>query len=493
MLFNTFSFLIFFPVVLIIYFVIPKKIRYIWLLIASYFFYMSWSPKYGLLLLFSTAVTYAGGIVISRTQSKGKRVTTLILCLVANFGLLFFFKYLMFSVDTVISILARARIAYIDNPFSIVLPMGISFYIFQAVGYLIDVYRGQIDAEKNFAKYALFVSFFPQLVAGPIERSGNLLSQVRHLEEIKLWNSDRIRDGLMTMLYGYFLKMIISDRAKIFVDAVYHEGDYAIYFGFVPIIATVLFAIQIYTDFAGYTYIAIGAAKIMGIDLMNNFNTPYLAVNISDFWARWHISLTNWFRDYLYIPLGGNRKGKVRKYINIFIVFLLSGLWHGASWHFVAWGVIHGLLRIVDDLTRKGREKVYSFFGFKDDLAFKIYKITGTFIFVCLAWVFFRAQSVNQAFAIIRNMFHWNPWVLTDGSLFEIALDAKEFNVLIVALVLLLVADICIYRKINLIEIFAKQNWVFKGLAIVFIILSILVFGIYGANYDAASFIYFQF
>lgn len=493
MLFNTFSFLIFFPVVLLIYFVIPKKIRYIWLLIASYYFYMSWSPKYGLLLLFSTLITYLGGLALSRIQDRGSRLTVLVLDLVANFSLLFVFKYLGFTVDTLVKILAKAGITYVDNPFSIALPMGISFYIFQAVGYLIDVYRGKSDAEKNFLKYALFVSFFPQLVAGPIERSENLLRQIRNTDQIKLWNPDRIRDGFMTMLYGYFLKMVISDRAKIFVDAVYHEADYSQYIGFIPIIATILFAIQIYTDFAGYTYIAIGAAKIMGFDLMNNFNTPYLATSITDFWSRWHISLTDWFRDYLYIPLGGNRKGKVRKYFNIFIVFLLSGLWHGASWHFVAWGVLHGILRIIDDLSRKGRDKVYALIGIKDDLAYKIYKMLGTFAFVCIAWVFFRAQSVGQALDILRNMIHFNPWVLTDGSLFEAGLEAKEFNVLIVAILILLICDICMYRKIKLLDIFAKQNWVFKGLAVVLILLCILIFGIYGANYDAASFIYFQF
>lgn len=493
MLFNTFSFMIFFPVVLLVYFVIPKKIRYIWLLVASYFFYMSWSPKYGLLLLFSTLITYLGGLAISKAGERSTKLTILVWDLVVNFSVLFVFKYLVFTTDIIVKVLAKAGIAFIDNPFSIALPMGISFYIFQAVGYLIDVYRGQTDAEKNFLKYALFVSFFPQLVAGPIERSGNLLKQLRNVDQIKLFDSDRIRDGLMTMLYGYFLKMVISDRAKIFVDAVYHEADYSVYLGFVPIIATILFAIQIYTDFAGYTYIAIGAARIMGFDLMNNFNTPYLATDITDFWSRWHISLTNWFRDYLYIPLGGNRKGKVRKYMNIFIVFLLSGLWHGASWHFVAWGVLHGILRIIDDLSRKGRAKAYAFIGLKDDLAFKIYKMLGTFAFVCLAWVFFRAQSIGQALDIIRNMIHFNPWVLTDGSLWEIGLDAREFNVLIVAIVILLITDICIYRKVNLLEVFAKQNWIFKGLAIVFIILGILVFGIYGANYDAASFIYFQF
>lgn len=494
MMFNTLSFLIFFPLVVLIYFIIPKKIRYIWLLIASYYFYMSWVPQYGILLFVSTFITYAGGLLIDKIKSKGGRKAILIASLLANFSMLFVFKYFGFSIDTINSVLSRINVSVIEVPFTIVLPMGISFYIFQAVGYLIDVYREKTKAQKNFFKYALFVSFFPQLVAGPIERSGNLLNQIGNIENIKVFNAKRIQDGFMIMLFGYFMKMIISDRAKIFVDMVYHEGEYSKFVGLIPIIATILFAIQIYCDFAGYTYIAIGAAKIMGFDLMNNFNTPYLALSITDFWSRWHISLTNWFKDYLYIPLGGNRKGKVRKYINIFIVFLLSGLWHGASWHFVAWGVIHGVMRIVDDLTAKLRDKIYSKLGFKeDDFGLKIYKITVTFFLVCLAWVFFRAQSVGQAVSIIKNMFKWNPWVLTDGSLLNVALDAKEMNVLIVALAILLIVDICRYRNVKLLELFAKQNWIFKGSIIIVTIMAILLFGIYGSNYNAASFIYFQF
>lgn len=493
MMFNTLSFLIFFPLVVLVYFIIPKKIRYIWLLVASYYFYMSWNPKYGILLLTSTLITYTGGRLIDKFREKKGRRAVLIVCLVANFSILFVFKYFGFTVDTINSVLSKLHFSVVEVPFSIVLPMGISFYIFQAVGYLIDVYREKTKSEKNFLKYALFVSFFPQLVAGPIERSGNLLSQIQKIEKIRLWDLDRIQNGFIIMLWGYFMKMIISDRAKIFVDVVYHEGEYSKYYGFIPVIATILFAIQIYCDFAGYTYIAIGAAQIMGFDLMNNFETPYLATSITDFWSRWHISLTNWFKDYLYIPLGGNRKGKVRKYINIYIVFLLSGLWHGASWHFVAWGLIHGVLRIIDDLTKNTREKIYKFLGFEEEIGFKIFKMAGTFIFVCLAWVFFRAQSVGQALAIIKNMLKWNPWTLTDGSILNIALDAKEMNVLVVSLVILLAVDICRYNKVKLLELFAKQNWVFKGAAVIATILAILVFGIYGANFDSASFIYFQF
>jgi D-alanyl-lipoteichoic acid acyltransferase DltB (MBOAT superfamily) len=260
------------------------------------------------------------------------------LSFVLNLSILFFFKYFNFTVDTINHVLSMLHMNSVNAGFDIILPVGISFYTFQALSYTMDVYRGDIYCERNFLKYALFVSFFPQLVAGPIERSRNLLKQISVKHEFR-W--DKVREGLTQMLFGYFQKVVISDNISVLVDQVYN--NYPNYGAVELILATIFFAFQIYCDFGGYSNIAIGAAKVMGFDLMENFNTPYMSLSVAEFWRRWHISLSTWFRDYLYIPLGGNRKGRLRKYVNIMVVFLASGLWHGASWHYVAWGAQRNL------------------------------------------------------------------------------------------------------------------------------------------------------
>ncbi len=495
-LFNSFSFLVFFPSALIIYFIIPRKLRYLWLLLCSYYFYMCWNAEYALLLLASTVVTYVAALLIRRFKDKpAKKKLAVAGSLVINFGILFLFKYFEFAVSALASVLSKFGVAFQAPVLDVLLPVGISFYIFQAVGYTIDVYREKLEPEKNFLRYALFVSFFPQLVAGPIERSTNLLPQLASIDKIRLWDAKRIQRGALIMLYGYFMKMILADRIAVYVDRIYDPMEYSYYQGFTVIIAAVLFSVQIYCDFAGYTYIAIGAAKIMGIDLMNNFNTPYLAMNIKDFWNRWHISLTSWFKDYLYFPLGGSRKGTLRKYCNIFLVFLLSGLWHGAAWHYVAWGIIHGVLRIVGEMTTGLRKMVYERMHVRrDTLATKLWQITFTFALVTLAWVFFRAESVDQSISLIQNMFaQYNPWVLTDGSLFQLGLDAKEWNVLVVSLLVLLLVDVMKYKKVDLTGLFMEQNLWFRWLVFYGGVLAIVIFGVYGPQYNAAQFIYFQF
>ena len=327
MLFNSFDFIVFFPIVLFIYFIIPRKIRYIWLLVTSYYFYMCWNARYALLLFTSTVVTYAVALMMRHWKENVLlKKSMVVTSLVINLGILLFFKYFNFVFDSIEKILSKTGMSFQAPVLDILLPVGISFYIFQAVGYTIDVYRGKIEPEKNLLRYALFVAFFPQLVAGPIERSGNLLPQLQKVHELKLWNPKRIQQGALIMLYGYILKMVIADRAAIYVDTIFDSMLYSNYQGFQMAIAVVLFSLQIYCDFGGYSYIAMGAAKIMGFELMDNFKMPYLARNIKDFWDRWHVSLTTWFRDYLYLPLGGSRKGVARKYINIFIVFVVSGL-----------------------------------------------------------------------------------------------------------------------------------------------------------------------
>jgi len=496
MLFNSFDFLAFFPIVLLVYFIIPKKVRYLWLLVTSYYFYMCWNAKYALLLLGSTMITYILALLLHywRERPKLKKgVTAVGLCL--NFSILFLFKYADFALDTLQKILEKVGISIQTPQFDLLLPVGISFYIFQAVGYTIDVYRGQIQPEKNPLRYALFVSFFPQLVAGPIERSVNLLPQLKKVHELKLWEPKRIQRGALIMLYGYIMKMIIADRAAIYVDIIFDPMMYSCYRGFQVAIAAVLFSLQIYCDFAGYSYIAMGAAKIMGFDLMDNFRMPYLARNIKDFWDRWHVSLTGWFRDYLYIPLGGSRKGILRKYINIFIVFAVSGLWHGAAWHYVFWGVLHGVMRIVGEVTKPWREKLYACLHFsRDTLATAIWQVCSTFTLVAAAWVFFRAESISQAVDLLRSIFsEFNPWVLTDGSLYTLGLDAKEWDVLLTGILFLIIVDLFKYRKIDLAEIFMKQNLWFRWLVFYVGVIAVVLFGVYGAQYNAAGFIYFQF
>lgn len=492
MLFNSLSFLVFFPLCIGVYYILPKKLRAFFLLAASLFFYMCWNVAYGLLLVGTILITYVSGILLTKYRDNSKvRKCIVAAGLVVNLGILFVFKYFDFFAATFNKVMKLKNGIGLLN---LILPVGISFYIFQAVGYIIDVYRGR-EAEKNIVKYALFVSFFPQLVAGPIERSGNLLSQIGDLDKRNFFNEEDFVKGAFTMLYGYILKMLIADRAAILVDTVFDPEKYSLFGGYEVILAAVLFSIQIYCDFAGYTYIAIGAARMMGFKLCRNFNTPYLSIGIKDFWDRWHISLSGWFRDYLYFPLGGSKKGKVRKYLNIIIVFLVSGLWHGASFHFVVWGGIHGVLRILDELTLKARRKL------AEKLHYNVSSFSGkalgvgiTFVMVTLCWVFFRASSSGQAIALIKSMFSdAHLWQLADSSLLNLGLDAKEMNVLLIFGLIMFIVDFATKKGRDVLETIYRQDMWFKFLLMFAGIISIVIFGIYGTEYDAAAFIYFQF
>lgn len=341
MLFNSVDFLLFLPVTILIYYILPGKVRYIWLLLASYYFYMNWNPQYAILILLSTLITYGCGLFLDGINSSNKgdkekqrlRKACLAASFIINLGVLIYFKYMNFLIDNINRISLKLGLNINMCGLDILLPVGISFYTFQALGYTVDVYRGEVAAEKNVLRYALFVSFFPQLVAGPIERTANLMGQLKEKHKLTY---DNFRVGIWWMLWGYFMKLVVADRVAIIVDTIYENPqDYT---GIYIVFATILFGIQIYCDFNGYTMIARGSAKIMGVNLMQNFDAPYLSQTVAEFWRRWHISLSSWFKDYLYIPLGGNRKGKIRKYINLLIVFLVSGLWHGAAWGYVIWG-----------------------------------------------------------------------------------------------------------------------------------------------------------
>lgn len=498
MQFNSVNFMLYFPIVIGLYFVIPSKWRKMWLLLASYYFYMSWNAKYVLLIGTSTIATYICGLLLSKCMKEKaavwKKKTIIVSCMILNLGILAVFKYGNFTIDSVNAILKMFHMNVIDRKIDLLLPVGISFYTFQALGYIVDVYRGDVEAEKDFCRYALFVSFFPQLVAGPIERSKNLLNQMRGIEKIRLWNARRVTSGAILMVWGFFMKMVISDRIALLVNQVF--DNYRVYGSTELILAALGFTVQIYCDFGSYSIIAIGAAKIMGFELMENFNTPYFARNIRDFWSRWHISLSTWFKDYLYIPLGGNRKGKWRKALNLMIVFLVSGLWHGARWNFVAWGGIHGLYQVIGDLTRHTKEKIIKRLRIKTEcMSWKLLQTVITFSLVVFAWVFFRADSITDALYFIKRMLiRQTPWALFDGTIYTLGLDATEMNILIFSIIVLLLVDLIKYRKkINLDEFLFEQNIWFEWLVLIVLIGMIFVFGEYGPAFDVQQFIYFQF
>lgn len=495
--FNSIDFLIFFPVVCLCYYIIPLKIRYLFLLVCSYFFYMCWNPRYALLLFTSTAITWLSGLLLEHagTISEEKkrehtRKVVVALSFVSNLAILFFFKYFNFTVDILTRMFAGIGITVHMPALDVILPVGISFYTFQALSYTMDVYRGEIYAEKNLLKYALFVSFFPQLVAGPIERSKNLLKQIG---KVHRFDVEKVRSGLLLMLYGFFQKVVVSEYMAIVVNNVY--DNYTKRSGFQLLLASICFAFQIYCDFGGYSNIAIGAARVMGFDLMENFNAPYFSQSVAEFWRRWHISLSTWFRDYLYIPLGGNRKGKLRKQINCMIVFLVSGLWHGASMHYVVWGGINGLYQVIGGLLMPVWKKLNTVFHIDEELfSHKLLKTIITFGLVDVSWVFFRA-SFRQALGILKRIaLFWNTsWFTWGGNLKAMGLDRKTVWVLVIALVLLFLGDVCKYCKFNLNAFILKQGLWLRWCIYLLAIFGILIYGIYGPAYDASEFIYFQF
>ena len=492
MVFNSIEFLIFFPIVLFVYFILPAKIRYIWLLASSYYFYMCWNPTYVLLLLASTIITYVGGLCLDKFSNASNTIRKICVTIpfIANISILFFFKYFNFAADTVQRFANILHINFQAPAFDVLLPVGISFYTFQALSYTMDVYRKEIYAEKNFARYALFVSFFPQLVAGPIERSKNLLTQLNKTPKLTWY---RFREGLLLMLWGFFLKLVISDRIAIFVDTIYI--NYHDYEGWYFIIATILFAFQVYCDFNGYSTIAMGSAMILGIQLTDNFNAPYLSSSVSEFWRRWHISLSSWFKDYLYIPLGGSRNGTIRKYLNKIVVFLISGLWHGASWTYIIWGFLNGVFQVLEEIIAPWGNyfNTHLHKGAKSKIC-KTIKVVVTFILIDFSWIFFRSNSVTGGMIIIKSILTSNNfYIFNNGSIFNCGLNLQNFILLICSIIILIISDICKYHKIQIRHLILKQNCWVRWLIFSFSACFILLFGIWGSGYNASNFIYFQF
>ncbi len=475
MLFNSLAFLIFFPVVFILYYIIPHKFRWVLLLVASLGFYMWWKAELVVLILFSAFSNFLIACMIADSKSHKSRKILLISGLVINFSLLFVFKYLPFSSETFATLTGKGQ------RFDIILPIGISFYTFQAAGYIIDVYRGRLGAQRNYLKLLLFITFFPQLVAGPIERAENLMPQLFKKKKLKYSN---ISEGAKIMLWGFFKKLVIADRAAFFVNGVFNSAEY---YSFLPyLIATILFAFQLYCDFSGYSDIAMGCAKILGIDLMRNFNRPYLATNIKDFWRRWHVSLSGWFKDYLYFPMGGSRVSKLRKYLNLMVTFIISGIWHGANWTFVAWGFLNGAFQVVGSI-KNDIIKIK-----KKPLILKMLGVLFTFSLYAFSLIFFRAGSIGDAIYIITHFFWGFKDTLTPQGLYNAinTLPATIFELFVVlgAILFLMITELFetkepIYRLID-------KKPVIKFLFYFVVIVAIFGLGVFS---NGGEFIYFQF
>lgn len=456
---------------------------------------MSWNPKYAILIGTTTIITYFSGLLIEKAngiKDKERSIKLkkfwIFISLVSNLGILFMFKYYNFFMSTIERVLAHVNISVAIPPFDYLLPVGISFYTFQALSYIIDVYRKDVKAEKNIVKYALFVSFFPQVLAGPIEKSKNFLHQ---FDERHSFDYCRVKNGLILMGWGFFKKIVVTDRLAILVNTVYNNpGKYR---GLEIIIATIFYAFQIYCDFSSYSDIARGAAEIMGFRLTVNFKQPYFSKSIKEFWRRWHISLSSWFTEYLYIPLGGNRCSKIRNYANIMIVFLVSGLWHGASLNFVIWGGLHGIYQIIGKVLKPIKSKIIDIFKIKDDVfSFRILQMLINFALVDFAWIFFRASSFRAAIMLIKNMFYFNPWIFYSGDIYKLGLDAGDFKVAIFGMIIVLIVDFIATTKGVRIEL-SKQNIGFRWAIYLTAIVIVLIFGVYGPGYSKQQFIYFQF
>ena len=472
MLFNSFSYAFFLPIVFVIYWILPQRYQWILILLSSYYFYMCWNPKYAVLIAFTTLVSYICGILLERSNRKWVKQSIMITTVLACLGVLFIFKYYGFAVNAISHFFPIA-----PRTINWLLPVGISFYTFQTLSYVVDVYRGDCRAEKNICVYAAFISFFPQLVAGPIERAAHLLPQIR--EKHHFIAADCYY-GIRLIAWGLFKKVLIADNLAVYVDMIY--GDIYSHAGCSILIAALFFSIQIYCDFSGYSDIAKGSARLFGIKLMDNFRSPYFSTSVKDFWSRWHISLSAWFKDYLYIPLGGNRVSRARNILNVMITFLLSGLWHGASWNFVVWGGIHGLAQIYENAFSRKKQN-------NDNLHSWIRRGV-VFAFVTFAWIFFRANNIYEAIYASKAI-----WIgLTDiKSYFTSGINELGLNVQTIPLMLLYIVPLAIYDfcslKMDPIEWLGTKNRYFQHFVMAMIVFILLFLGYVGRS----TFVYFQF
>lgn len=495
MLFHSVSFLIFLPLVLLFYFMIPAKWRISWLLLTSLLFYMSFQPKYLVVIAFVTVVSYITGIWIEKEEASPKRKKMFMAGgIAAAVAVLLLFKYTDFLLENINRLLGLAQIRAIENPFSFVMPVGLSYFTFQVISYLADVYRGRAKAEHSFVTYALYVAFFPKLISGPIERADGFIQQLRACQSFHLWDGRRVFEGITLMALGYFQKLVVADRLAIFTGAVFR--DYATLGAVELFMAAAAFYIQLYTDFAGCINIAMGMAKIMGFSLTENFNAPFFAASIREYWSRWHISLSNWLRDYIYIPLGGNRKGTWMKYRNLMITFLVSGLWHGASWQYVLWGGIHGIYQIAGYMMTPVAERINARLHTKtDSFSYRLLRVVKCWLLVCFAYVFFKVPSGADGLNYLFRMFtRWDPWVLFDGSLYGFGISEKYFHFLCIALMFVMLVEYLKYKRQLSLDVWLMEQCIwFRWLVVIVMITTIVICGAYGPAYEAENFIYFQF
>jgi D-alanyl-lipoteichoic acid acyltransferase DltB (MBOAT superfamily) len=482
MLFNSVHFLLFFPIVVGLYFLVPAQRRWLILLLSSFYFYMVWRPVFVLLILLTVSIDYGVARLLVQTDDQRKRKRYLAASITANMSILAYFKYTNFALDSV-----RDLASALDYPLSVpvldvVLPIGISFHTFQSVGYAIDVYRGLIKPELRFPRFTLFVMFFPQLVAGPIERAPHLLTQ---LQKPTWFDYDNVAAGTKRIIWGMFKKVVIADRLATYVNIVYN--DPARFDSPALVLATYFFAFQIYTDFSAYSDIAVGAARVLGFDLMENFRRPYLAKSVDEFWRRWHISLSTWFRDYLYIPLGGNRSGPRRKAFNVFLVFVISGLWHGANWTYVIWGTLHGAFVVLASVFARQLAWLR--------LPAMVHRVW-TFHLALVAWVFFRANTVSDALTIVRRGVTEFPlWLASLPSVRDVydlvvlptSISQNEMVLSFAAVGVLLISD-WLQEQGRVARYAAQRPWLQRVWynALVF---GCLLLGVFGKE----QFIYFQF
>ncbi len=491
MSFCSFHFIFFFFLVFVLYYKLPSKYQWVLLLISSYYFYMCWKPEFIILILISTCIDYFSGLSIERTDSKKIKRMWLLLSICSNLSILFFFKYFNFFGDNINAVLRTFSIPFSVPALNIILPVGISFYTFQTMSYTIEVYRGNIKAERHFGYFALFVTYFPQLVAGPIERPQDLIPQLKATHQ---FSYDNAVYGTKLMAWGFFKKLVVADTAALFVDKVYNNlGNN--YNGWSMIIATFLFAMQVYCDFGGYSDIARGCAHVMGVNLMVNFKSPYFfSRSIKDYWSRNHVSLSKWFTSYVYIPLGGSKKGLLRKYLNNMVTFLLSGLWHGADWTFVIWGGLQSVYLNIGDFLRKKLKREH-IINLKNARIQTFMSIAVTCCLSCFSLIFFRANNMSDAVlvikTIIRDIFGFggyiNDIIQNHTMEFDVGKTATVFMGL--SLLILFVFD-WFNEKYDAIEKTAGLSKVVQWTGYVgFIVYLILAI----PNSAGSAFIYFQF
>ena len=475
MLFNSYQFLLFFPVVTLVYFLIPRKVRWVWLLVMSYYFYMNWHAEYALLMASSTLVTWACALQVDRVKEVKKRKLIMVLGIVFNVGMLAYFKYTGMFLDLLERGAHLLGMNWTAPRVSILLPVGISFYVFQALGYMIDVYRGNTRVERNLFRYALFVSFFPQLVAGPIERSKNLLRQVSEPHD---FDAKRVRDGLLIMMLGFFEKVVVADRACMYADAIFN--NWATASGSQIALATIVFSIQDLGDFGGYSHIAIGAAHVLGIHLMTNFRQPYFSASVREFWQRWHVSLGSWFRAYIYFPLGGGRVSKPRKIFNTMAVYTISGLWHGAALKYVIWGALNGALQVFEGFFPKPK--------IRHPRLHHIWDVARTDFLIAITMLIFRANSMSSALHMLWRI--PTGWGYTP---FDTGFSVLQAVCLSITIVILFTFEVIHEKNKTVTELTDRLSFPVRGALYILAVVGIAVFGIWGPGYSAQAFIYFQF